>query len=328
MERRLTKSAFNPPANQARIIVVGNEKGGAGKSTIAIHIATALLHAGARLAVIDLDLRQQSMAHFFRSRRTWMEANGVEVPMPFSMPMAADAADLVKTTPAEQLAAFEQVFAEAAAEAEFVLIDTPGSDTVLSRAAHGKADLIMTPMNDSFVDFDMLGQVDPVTLELIRPSVYSEVVWEARKQKMVAERRSLDWVVLRNRLATSEARNRKRLEERIDILAKRVGFRVGPGMRDRVIYRELFPFGLTVADLSSTVRPVPVSLTHVAARQELRSILLAAGLGDLIDRKPVGGATTVAKTGVAKVGVRKISPPAAEGGPAVVKAPVAAVPER
>jgi len=163
-------------------------------------------------------------------------------------------------------------------EADYIIIDTPGADTALSRAAHAKADLIITPMNDSFVDFDMLGQVDPVTLDLIKPSLYAEAVWEARKRKMMFERKSVDWLVLRNRLASTEARNRKRLEERVDALAKRVGFRVGPGMRDRVIYRELFPFGVTVIDLSTTVRPVPVALSHVAARQELRALMQAVGL--------------------------------------------------
>jgi chromosome partitioning protein len=306
----LTRGAPPRPTDRAQIIVIGNEKGGAGKSTLAIHIATALLHAGARVAVIDLDLRQQSLGHFFASRRTWSAANGVEVPMPWAMPLADDAAGLAKASAEDQIAAFDAAFAAVAAEAQFVLIDTPGSDTGLSRLAHGKADLIITPMNDSFVDFDMLGQVDPVTLELIRPSVYSEVVWEARKQKMLSERRSVDWVVLRNRLATSEARNRKRLEERIDVLAKRVGFRVGPGMRDRVIFRELFPFGLTVADLSASVRPVPVSLTHVAARQELRAVMQAAGLGDLIEPRVVGGGDLPRPTGI-KASARVYRPVAA-----------------
>ncbi len=308
----LTRGAAPRPTDRAQIIVIGNEKGGAGKSTLAIHIATALLHAGARLAVIDLDLRQQSVGHFFASRRTWSQANGVEVPMPWAMPLADDAAQLAKASAEDQAVAFETAFATVAAEAQFVLIDTPGSDTGLSRLAHGKADLIITPMNDSFVDFDMLGQVDPVTLELVRPSTYSEVVWEARKQKMLSERRSVDWVVLRNRLATSEARNRKRLEERIDVLAKRVGFRVGPGMRDRVIFRELFPFGLTVADLSSTVRPVPVSLTHVAARQELRAVMQSAGLGDLIEPRSIGGAEGAApKSAGIKASARVYRPVAA-----------------
>ena len=143
--------------------------------------------------------------------------------------------------------------ARAREAADFVVIDTPGADTPTSRAAHGKADQIVTPLNDSFVDFDMLGQVDPVTLDLTKPSLYAEAVWEARKRKMLGERRAMDWLVLRNRLATTEARNRKRLDERIEALAKKVGFRIGPGLRDRVIYRELFPFGLTIADLSAEV---------------------------------------------------------------------------
>ncbi|MDB5421995.1 MAG: ATPase, partial [Brevundimonas sp.] len=127
---------------------------------------------------------------------------------------------------------------------------------------------------------DLLGQVDPVTLELLKPSIYSESVWEARKHRAINQGRqaSIDWLVVTNRLAVAEARNRRRLDERLAKLSKRVGFRVGPGLRDRVIYRELFPFGLTVADLSADIRPVAVSLAHVAARQEMRSLMQAMGL--------------------------------------------------
>jgi chromosome partitioning protein len=162
--------------------------------------------------------------------------------------------------------------------ADFVIIDTPGADTELSRAAHQLADTIVTPMNDSFVDFDMLGVVDPVTLDLIKPSLYAEAVWEARKVRAAVRGRSIDWVVLRNRLASVEARNRRRVDERLAALSRRVGFRPIAGLRDRVIYRELFPFGLTVVDLSPKVRPVQVSLAHVSARQELRVLMAELGL--------------------------------------------------
>jgi chromosome partitioning protein len=272
---------------QASVIVVGNEKGGAGKSTIAIHTAAALMHGHARVAVLDLDLRQQSTAHFFAHRRAWLDANGVVAPMPLMHPMAADGAALAKAGDDEALARFEEAFAELAEQADFVLIDTPGSDTAVSRAAHGQADLIVTPMNDSFVDFDMLGVVDPVTLELKRHSLYSETVWNSRKARALKERKTIDWVVLRNRLAPTEARNRKRLEERIEALSRKVGFRIGPGLRDRVIYRELFPFGLTVADLSPTIRPVAMSLQHVAARQELRALMTALGLSGFSDGEQI-----------------------------------------
>jgi chromosome partitioning protein len=265
--------------SEARVIVVGNEKGGAGKSTIAIHLATALLHAGARVAVVDLDLRQQSLNRFFDNRRRWLDSNGAVLPQPLT-PSGEAAEILVRAAPEDHLARFEDVMAQASGLADFIVIDTPGADTALSRKAHQSGDVIVTPLNDSFVDFDMLGQVDPVTLELKKPSLYSESVWEARKVRAATTRRMTDWVVLRNRLAATEARNRKRLEERIEALSRRVGFRIGPGLRDRVIYRELFPFGLTIADLGPSVRPVAVSLTHVAARQELRALMKAVGLNE------------------------------------------------
>ncbi|OXE35554.1 MAG: ATPase [Phenylobacterium zucineum] len=259
---------------QPKVIVIGNEKGGAGKSTLAIHLAAGLLHGGATVSILDLDIRQQSLGHFFSNRRAWLAANGQTAPMPrehpFDVRLAVEPEDVV-------LARFEAALEEASTS-DFTLIDTPGSDTALSRAAHGRADLIVTPMNDSFVDFDTLGVVDPVTLELKRPSLYSETVWNSRKQRAMESGQSIDWVVLRNRLAPTEARNRRRVDERVQALSRRVGFRIGPGLRDRVIYRELFPFGLTVADLSPSIKPVAMGLQHVAARQELRALMAALNL--------------------------------------------------
>lgn len=266
--------------SQARVIVIGNEKGGAGKSTIAIHLITALLHGGATVGLMDLDLRQESTARFFSNRKTWNAVAKAQLPEPTHYRLSENSLALAAADPLEQMKAFEPAFIDAHKQVDFLVIDTPGGDTGLSRTAHGLADLVVTPMNDSFVDFDLLGHVDPVTLELLKPSIYSLTVWEARKAKAVSRGKSLDWVVLRNRLAAADARNRRRVEERMVALSRRVGFRIGPGLRDRVIYRELFPFGLTVADLSPKVRPVPVSLQHIAARQELRALMHALGLGD------------------------------------------------
>jgi chromosome partitioning protein len=264
---------------ETRVIVVGNEKGGAGKSTIAVHLATALLYGGAKVALLDLDLRQCTSMRFFENRAAWVAGNGVTLPQPLQFRLSEDDVALAAGPEADQVAKFEAAFVAAREAADFILIDTPGGDTAISRMAHGLADLIVTPMNDSFVDFDMLGHVDPVTMELQKPSLYSLTVWEARKARALSgQRQALDWVVLRNRLATTEARNRKRVEDRLTALSKRVGFRMGPGLRDRVIYRELFPFGLTIADLSPQVRPVPVSLQHLAARQELRALMHSLGL--------------------------------------------------
>ncbi|MCA3709294.1 MAG: P-loop NTPase [Phenylobacterium sp.] len=256
------------------VIVVGNEKGGAGKSTLAIHLMTALLHEGGRVGALDLDVRQQSLGHFVDNRAAWLAAHGAEAPMPQMVRFDAAIAQAPEDEARERLdTAFETL-----SGCDLIVVDTPGADTVLSRAAHARADLIVTPMNDSFVDFDTLGVVDPVTLELKRPSLYSETVWNSRKDRALSSARSIDWVVLRNRLAPADARNRRRVDERVQALSRRAGFRVGPGLRDRVIYRELFPFGLTIADLSASIRPVSMSLQHVAARQELRDLMGFLGL--------------------------------------------------
>ena len=248
-----------------RVIVVGNEKGGAGKSTVAVHLAVALCHEGARVSVLDLDQRQQSLGHFFANRARWMEAKGVSLPQPARLEGPRDLSELD-----ERL--------RRASDGDFLVVDTPGADSELSRGAHQRADLILTPMNDSFVDFDVLGVVDPINLDLVRPSLYSETVWEARKARAAERGRSIDWVVLRNRLASADPRNRRRVDERLAALSRRVGFRILHGLGDRVIYRELFPFGLTVGDLGPNVRPVPVSLGHIAARQELRVLMADLGL--------------------------------------------------
>ena len=246
--------------SQARIIVVGNEKGGAGKTTVTTHLAVGLLYEGARVAVIDLDLRQQSTAHFFANRATWSAAHpDAQLPFPAVITRESD------ETVGGMIARAE------AMGATTVILDTPGADTPESREAHGRADLIITPINDSFVDFDVLGVVDPISLQLKRPSHYSEAVWEARKVRAADRKGVIDWVVLRNRLASIEARNTKRVDERVQALSRRVGFRTMIGLRDRVIYRELYPFGLTVSDLGPAVKPIPVSMGHVSGRQELRS---------------------------------------------------------
>src|ERR1700681_2804427 len=72
----------------AHVIVLGNEKGGSGKSTTAMHVAVALLQAGQRVATIDLDSRQKSSTHYIENRRDWAARSGVklDVPLHFCVP--------------------------------------------------------------------------------------------------------------------------------------------------------------------------------------------------------------------------------------------------
>ena len=164
------------------------------------------------MVVLDLDTRQQSTAHFFANRAAWMRAAGATLPLP----------ENVAAEPSPTWRRWKRRWESPPISRSSTLRRRHRA----FRAAHQRADVIVTPMNDSFVDFGMLGVVDPVSLELVRPSLYAEAVWEARKA--MERGRSIDWIVLRNRLAPVEARNRRRVDERLAALSRRVGFRGSP----------------------------------------------------------------------------------------------------
>jgi chromosome partitioning protein len=261
---------------RARVVVVGNEKGGAGKSTLAALIAISMLYRGQRVSVIDLDLRQQSLSRLLANRRRWLPAAGVEAPSPLEYKLVENPVRIADDQPTA-LRLFEEAMTMALGDSDLVVIDTPGGDTAVSRAAHLQADLIVTPMNDSFVDFDVIGNVDPVTMRLIRRSHYAETILNARDLRARNNRR-LDWVVVRNRLAGADTNNRERVGKALANLAGEVGFRIGPPLRERVAYREMFPFGLTLADVSPRLRPDNMGAPKLAARQEVNALLEALGL--------------------------------------------------
>jgi chromosome partitioning protein len=243
------------------VIVLGNEKGGTGKSTTAVHIALALASAGLAVRLVDADHRQQTSARYLANRARWAEAQGLSLITPPS--------DVLEDGEEARLEALL-----AAPDLAALVVDTPGRDSVLGRRAIAGADTLITPINDSFVDFDLLGQVDGTDYRVTRPSFYAELVWKAR-QARARQGATVDWVVLRNRLSPLEARNRKRVGAALEELAKRVGFRVVPGLAERVIYRELFPRGLTLLDLDQLK---DASMGHVAARAELRELIAALEL--------------------------------------------------
>ncbi len=245
----------------ARIIVFGNEKGGSGKSTAAIQVAIGLLHRGLKVSVLDLDLRQGTLSRYLANR----EAYG-GLPMPARAGLAPSGqAETDRQALDAKLAEF--------AGSDFIVIDTPGADTMLNRLAHAHADTLVTPINDSFVDFDLLARVDPKTRRILGPSVYAELVWERRKERAMAGGRPIDWIVMRNRLGHSEARNKRDMAEATAELAKRIGFRVAPGFGERVIFRELFLSGLTLFDLGSAAGGPPLAMSHIAARHEALSLI-------------------------------------------------------
>ena len=264
-----------------RVIVVGNEKGGAGKSTVSMHLTVALMRMGRRVGIIDLDVRQRTLTRYLENRQRWAQSTNSQLPMPELIRVDASTERNLDVAEREETEQFEESLKRLKSTCDFIVVDAPGGDTFLSRLAHVHADTLITPLNDSFVDFDLLGDVNPQTLEVIRPSFYSEMVWNCRKQKAKDSRRPIDWVVMRNRMSPLEARNKQKVGEALEKLARRIGFRLAPGLSERVIYRELFPAGLTLLDLTERGSNVSFTMSHVAARQELRDLIIVLQLPEL-----------------------------------------------
>ena len=262
------KPARKLRSGQAHRIVFANEKGGTGKSTTAVHIAVALAYLGARVASIDLDPRQRTMHRYIENRLTTLEKRGLTLPTP-------DCEVFRGSSTGDLIAMIRRM----EANCDFLIIDNPGRDDPFARIAVENADTLVTPMNDSFVDFDLIGQVDAETFKVKKLSFFAELIWEARMKRsrmtLEQQRPEMDWIVVRNRTGHVEARNQARLQKALTEMAKRVGFRVTQGLSERVIYRELFPSGLTLLDKGQLGE---LGTSHLVARQELRALVKALAL--------------------------------------------------
>jgi chromosome partitioning protein len=261
---------------QPHFIVYANEKGGTGKSTTAVHTAIALAATGHSVAALDLDSRQRTMTRYLENRDATMRRLNTQLPQAN-----------YKVLEDQSHEALDAALRELGESADVIVVDTPGRDDPIARAAILKADTLVTPMNDSFVDLDLIGQVHPENYKITRPSFYAELIWNSRTQRAKNTGKSVDWVVLRNRLQHIESHNLRRVGAALDELARRVGFRVIPGLGERVIYRELFPKGLTLLDIKQIGE---VGLGHITARQELREMIAGLGIPEPGVQEPIAAA--------------------------------------
>ncbi len=258
----------------ARMIVVGNEKGGSGKSTVAMHVAVALMKARQIVATIDLDSRQRSLTHYVDNRRSWSQRIGRELDIPKHV-----CPDATVGSESERCTAFADTIDALAEHHDFVVIDTPGHDGALSRLAHSIADTLVTPLNDSFIDFDVLGAVDPETFAVSGASHYAQMVQEVRRQQLL-EGRSIDWIVMRNRLSMLGTRNKRLVGAALQELSQKLEFRTVEGFAERMIFREFYPRGLTALDdFNEATLGTRPTMSHATARQEVASLLNSLNLG-------------------------------------------------
>ncbi|MFQ5775019.1 MAG: division plane positioning ATPase MipZ [Kiloniellaceae bacterium] len=259
------------------IIVLGNEKGGSGKSTTAMHLIVALMKRGFAVGGIDLDARQGTLSRLVDNRRDFAKRTGRPLDLPAHRRVERSEAEVKATARRRENEALDAALEELA-DRDFVVIDTPGSDSYLSRLGHACADTLITPLNDSFLDLDVLARVDVEGRTILGPSSYSQMVWEQRQQRARAGLVPIDWIVMRNRLSHVDARNKREVGRLLEQLGRRIHFRLAPGFGERVIFRELFPKGLTLLDLRDDAHGIRLSLSHVAARQEVRALMQTIGL--------------------------------------------------
>lgn len=259
-------------SKKAHVIVLGNEKGGSGKTTTCMHLIVALLRLGFTVGSIDIDSRQRSLSRYLENRRQTILKENVSLPQPQHIVVQRSPFNIVKEAEEDDRERFTKTLKRLMETNDFIVVDSPGSDTYLSRVAHSYADTIITPINDSFVDLDVLANVDGQTMKIIKPSIYSEMVWEQKLMRAKKDGGSIEWIVMRNRLSNIDAKNKRFMTQATTELARRIGFRVAPGFSERVIFREMFLQGLTVLDIMEMNKGA-LSMSHVAARQEVRDLL-------------------------------------------------------
>ena len=250
------------------IIVLGNEKGGTGKSTIAMHVAVYLLNQGFKVGTIDIDARQGTFTRYFENRKNNSSGN---IKLSEHLAIFKDSSESdVKISQGKDAESIKEAFGKMRS-CDFLVIDTPGNDTFLSRTVHSYADTLITPVNESLIDIDVLVRVNQDDSRSMRPSIYAEMVWEQRKLRAIRREKPMDWIVVKNRMSPLYSNNRKNVNTILEALSKRIGFRLSNGFCERVIFKELFASGLTLLDLET--QGVDLNISHVAARQELRDLI-------------------------------------------------------
>ena len=267
----------------AKIIVIGNEKGGCGKTTTAMHLIVTLLKLGFNVGTIDVDSRQQSLTRYIDNRRKTSErSEELNLRLPNHIAITRSQNPVLEDARKEELESFHKALEEMKS-CDFIVIDTPGSDYHLGVESHMVADLVITPINDSFVDLDLIGVIDVADFNKTKPGIYAAAVWEQKMKRAAAKSKEVDWVVVRNRLTATNAINKRNMSNALEKLSKRFGFRIVPGFGDRVVFKELFLLGLTLHD-AVQFKEIKTSTSVIAARQELRNFVLGLQIPEINER--------------------------------------------
>lgn len=231
------------PGVKPHLIVFANEKGGVGKSTLAFHTCIGLCNTGEKVAVLDLDWRQQSLAGALASREATARSLEIDLPSPHYTVLENQSGSM-----------FTQEISRIGTGSRFVIIDLAGQDSTMARYAIALADTLVTPINNSLVDIDALAKFDPVNMRVKEPNRFARLVESLRHERQLCGMPSIDWVIVKNRLRSAEKKQRQFFDQALTDLSRTLRFRVACGLSERVAYRELYLFGLTHLDLKHISR--------------------------------------------------------------------------
>lgn len=176
-----TQPGSKPAANvtagrQPRIMAVANQKGGVGKTTTAVNLATALAACGKQVLIIDMDPQGNASTGLGIDRR---ERNQGSYEVLIDGVAIADAVkptlvpnmDIVPTSPDLAGAEIELIdldrrefrlrdaLSKAKLDYDFVLIDCPPSLTLLTLNAMVAADCVLVPLQCEFYALEGLSQL-------------------------------------------------------------------------------------------------------------------------------------------------------------------------
>ncbi len=285
--------------HEPRILVFGNQKGGSGKSTLAMHCAIGLLRLGFSVGSIDLDSEQKSFSRYLRNRfekaRSLKETGAdktltIPTHIPFTASKTSDRVTARLEDGKSLLAALEEL-----KHHDFIIIDTAGYNSYIQQFAHSLADTIITPINDSFIDLDLIADIDQKSKEIKGPSGYSAMVFKQKQIKMAETGKSIDWIIMRNRLEKVDNKHSQTIANHLLNARKRFGFRLAPGFTNRDVFHHMFLEGTTLLDWHETHQD-GLTLDIVQARQEVRDLLQTIGLRKKVTSRKTSSITTLQKT--------------------------------
>jgi chromosome partitioning protein len=269
---------FDAAAERPFVLVFANEKGGTGKSTLSFHAIVSLLKCGYSVGSIDADIRQGTLSRYLENRVATAGAHQGQLPVPDHVRLG-DSGHHDETQDETAAVAEAQCVLAGFGGYDFVVIDTPGTVNSLTCFAVSNADTLVSPINDSYVDIDVIAELNMAKREVVGPSQFTRLVWEASNRRIADRLPPTDWMVLRNRLTHIDSRNKRDIADLMQKLASRIGFRSAAGFGERAVYRELFHSGLTVMDTSSDPAR-RLSPSHAAAADEVIQLLREIGIGD------------------------------------------------